>query len=80
MTETCEIYVPVLTGELSDSAQKNIIYQVTTMLATSNNVLFPGHNHLLSRGTDDPTLWLLLECSNNRKVTTSTNNFMTDHP
>ena len=28
------------------------------MLATSKNVLFPGHNHLLTTGTDDPTLWL----------------------
>ena len=28
------------------------------MLTTSRNVLFPGHNHLLTTGTDDPTLWL----------------------
>ena len=27
------------------------------MLATSKNVLFPGYNHLLTTGTDDPTLW-----------------------
>ena len=27
--------------------QKATIHQVTTMLATSKNVLFPGHNHLL---------------------------------
>ena len=26
------------------------------MLDASKNVLFPGHNHLLSTGTDDPTL------------------------
>ena len=26
------------------------------MLATSNNVLFPGDNHLLNTGTDDPSL------------------------
>ena len=32
------------------------IQQVTTMLATSKNVLFPGHNHLLTTGTDDPSL------------------------
>ena len=25
------------------------------MLATSKNVLFPGHNHLLTTGTDDPS-------------------------
>ena len=31
------------------------IHQVTTMLATSK-VLFPGHNHLLTTGTDDPSL------------------------
>ena len=26
------------------------------MLATSKNVLFPSHNHLLTTGTDDPSL------------------------
>ena len=26
------------------------------MLATSNNGPFPGHNHLLTTGTDDPSL------------------------
>ena len=26
------------------------------MLSTSNNVLFPGHNHLLTTGADDSTL------------------------
>ena len=31
------------------------MHQVTTMLATSNNVLFLGNNHLLTTGTDDPT-------------------------
>ena len=35
---------------------KATIHQVTTMLATSKNVLFPGHNPLLTTGTDDPTL------------------------
>ena len=35
---------------------KATIHQVTTMLATSKNVLFPGHNHLLTTGADDPTL------------------------
>ena len=38
--------------------EKATIHQVTTMLATSKNVLFPGHNHLLTTGTDDPTLSL----------------------
>ena len=31
------------------------IHQLTTMLSTSKNVLFPGHNHLLTTGTADPT-------------------------
>ena len=31
------------------------------MLATSKNVLFPGHNHLLTTCTDNPTLWSLPE-------------------
>ena len=26
------------------------------MLATSDNVLFPGYNHLLTIGSDDPSL------------------------
>ena len=26
------------------------------MLATSENVLFPGHKHLLTTGADDPSL------------------------
>ena len=30
--------------------------QVTIMLATSRNVLFPGHNHLLATSTDDSSL------------------------
>ena len=31
-------------------------HQVTSILATSKSVLFPGHNHLLTTGTDDSTL------------------------
>ena len=34
------------------------IHLLTTMLSTSKSVLFPGHNHLLTTSTDDPTLWL----------------------
>ena len=37
-------------------AKKATIHQVTTMLATSRNVLFPGHSHLITIGTDDQTL------------------------
>ena len=36
--------------------KKATINQVTTMLATSKNVIFPGHNHLLTTSTDDPSL------------------------
>ena len=34
------------------------IYLVTTMLATSKIILFPGHNHLLTTSTDDLHFWL----------------------
>ena len=37
-------------------AKKPTIHQVTTMLVTSNNVLFLGHNHQLTTGIDDPSL------------------------
>ena len=36
-------------------SKKATIHQVTTMLATSKKVLFPGHNYLLTTGTDDTT-------------------------
>ena len=32
------------------------IHQLTTMLSTSKNVLFPGHNNLLTTGADDHSL------------------------
>ena len=41
------------------SGQKqNTIHQLTTctVLSTSKNVLYPGHNHLLTTGADDPSL------------------------
>ena len=37
--------------------KKGTIHQVNTMPGTTKNVL-PGHNHLLTTGTGDPTLWL----------------------
>ena len=36
--------------------QLSTIHQVTTILATSKNVLFPGHNHLLTTSTDNPII------------------------
>ena len=41
------------------TAQKATIHQVTNMLVSPKNDLFPGHNHLLTTGTDDPTCWHL---------------------
>ena len=37
-------------------AKKATIHKLPTMLSTSKNVLVPGHNHLLTTGTDEPTL------------------------
>ena len=36
--------------------KKATIRQLTNMLSTSKNVLFPGHNHLLINSADDPSL------------------------
>ena len=51
----------------TNTAQKKPTYhQVTTMLDTSKNVLFPGHNHLLTTGADDPILagaWVIIKVS-----------------
>ena len=43
---------------ISNSLHKKAIINQVTMLATSKNVLFPGHNHLLTTDTDDLTFWL----------------------
>ena len=46
--------------------QKATIHQITTMLATSKYVLFPSPNHLLTTGTDDPSLagaWVIIKVS-----------------
>ena len=36
--------------------KKATIHQVTIMLDTSKNVLYPGHNHLVTTGSNDPSL------------------------
>ena len=41
--------------------KKATIHQLTTMLSTCKNGLFPGYNHLLITGAYDPTLWLSSE-------------------
>ena len=38
------------------TGKKATIHQLTTMLATSKNVLFRGYNHLLTTGADDLSL------------------------
>ena len=47
-----EEYVALTLGK----TKKAIIHQVATMVATVKNVLFPGHNHLLTTRADDPAL------------------------
>ena len=51
-------------GTHETTALKTTIYQVTIMLSTSKNVLSPGHNHLLTTCTDDPSLtggWVIIK-------------------
>ena len=55
--------------------KKATIHQLTTMISTSKNVLFPGHNHLLTTGhsgVDDPTLagaWAIIKaCQRHQRV------------
>ena len=50
------------------TAQKATIHQVTTMLVTSENALFPGHSHLLTTSTDDPLLAGVQRLGNNQRV------------
>ena len=40
------------------TGQKATIHQLTTMLVSYKNVIFPDHNHLLTSSADDPILWL----------------------
>ena len=41
--------------------EKATIHQMTIMLATSKNVLFPGHNHMLTTGTDTSDTWIITQ-------------------
>ena len=67
----CTLYNQSTTArgpQSSHCAKKATIHQVTTMLTTSKNVLFPGHNHLLTTGTDKPfTRW----CSDDNQIVRS---------
>ena len=45
-------------------AKTDTIHRLTTTLATSKNVLFPGHNHLLTTSADDRSLagtWAIIK-------------------
>ena len=50
-TEVLEYIIPYISRQLAK--KKHYINLLTTMLATSKNVLFPGPTHLLPIGTDD---------------------------
>ena len=64
LTDKLFHYVSVLTAYNTLSLLKNAtINQVTTMLATCKNVLFPGNNHLLTTSTDDLALIIVLSAS-----------------
>ena len=50
-------FMPKKQTSILDTTQgSHYIHQVTSMLATSKNILFPGHNDLLITGTYDLTL------------------------
>ena len=51
-----ELITRMHTLELIALCHKATIYQLTTMLATSKNVLFQGNKHLVTTGSDDPLL------------------------
>ena len=54
------LFVVSIPNNYSVPLRKNTTnHQVTTMLATSKNVLYPSHNHLLTTGAEDLTLYRL---------------------
>ena len=55
---TVNMYPNIQILHIQAQRKKATIHQPTTMLSTSKNVLFPGHNYLLTTSADDPTLWL----------------------
>ena len=63
--KTCDRYwcSALFTLPCRYTAQKSSIHQVTTMLATSKNALFPGHNRLPTTGIDDPGAWVIIKVS-----------------
>ena len=49
-------YFLMMILQLHAGQKSHYIHQLTTMLSNSKNVLFPGQNHLLTTGADDPSL------------------------
>ena len=47
-------FIDLLLG--ATAQKKPAIHQALMMLVTSKNILFLGHNPLLTTGTNDPTL------------------------
>ena len=65
------IHFAMLTGaewEAQTLSKKATIHQVATMLATSKNVLFPSHNHMLATCADDRSHWLSPECHQSVRI------------
>ena len=55
MVGCCEQVHYYFTGNIGNTvAVEGSIYWAKKPLSTSKNVLFPGHNYLLSTGADDP--------------------------
>ena len=50
-----ELWLFELTLNYMHCAKKYTVHEVTTILVTSKNALFLGHNNLLTTGTDDPS-------------------------
>ena len=55
-TSASKVSVHVHVRQYFSLMQKVTINQVTTMLATSKNILLPSPNHLLTPGADDHSL------------------------
>ena len=51
----------VVVGRSNIQCKKATIHQLTTMLSTSKNIIFPGHNYLLTTSGDDLTFRLSSE-------------------
>ena len=55
-TSASKVSVHVHVRQYFSLAKKVTVHQVTTMLATSKNILLQSPNHLLTASADDPSL------------------------